>query len=147
MTPGIDSTESIPSEKWIPLWNLFLEASISCEGIADFIIVIVTCCVYVVEGHPCWSTTHFQQANNTYGSCRQRMKSLFLLWKVNILYFSPHNQSKNTGSVPRPPPFPPCKPPLPPHLNPPKSPLSLSERSHNEDKQRLRIVAVLLSYI
>jgi hypothetical protein len=36
-------TDSMPCEKSILLWNLFLETSIPCEGIKDFQIVVVMC--------------------------------------------------------------------------------------------------------
>ncbi len=51
MTPGIDSTESIPCEKSIPLLDYFLEALILREGPEDFRTDAVIC--YVMgEGHP-----------------------------------------------------------------------------------------------
>ncbi len=58
-TPGIDSSESIPCEKSIPLWNSYLETSIPCEGIEDFWIVVVMCCVWGKD------TTIGQHISNT----------------------------------------------------------------------------------
>ncbi len=43
---AVDATESIPCEKSIALWNWFLETKIPCEGIEDFRIVVVICCVW-----------------------------------------------------------------------------------------------------
>jgi hypothetical protein len=47
---GIDSAESIPWEKLIPLRNLLLDTSIPCERIKDFrIVVVIVCCVWEKE--------------------------------------------------------------------------------------------------
>jgi len=46
MIPGIDSTETIPCEKSILLWNGYLETSIPCEETDDFRIVVDLCCVW-----------------------------------------------------------------------------------------------------
>ncbi len=48
-TPDIDSAELIRCEKSIPLCNWFLEASMPCEGIEDFRIVIILCCAWEKE--------------------------------------------------------------------------------------------------
>jgi hypothetical protein len=73
---GIDSCEES-----ILLWNLFLEAAIPCEGIEDFRIIIVIYCVW--EKEPLLVNKF--PTRKQYGSCRQGLKSRFLLWKLNFL--------------------------------------------------------------
>ncbi len=83
--PGIDSTESIPCENSILLWNWFSETSFLCEGIEDFRIVVIIFCVWVkcqgavilyMEGRPLllslWDFVHvsvFCTFRAYHGSC------------------------------------------------------------------------------
>ncbi len=75
-TPGIDSTESIYCEKYIPLWNWFLEISILCESTEDFRIVVVICSIWEKDtpiGQYIYNTQTIWQLS------AEGMKSLFLL--------------------------------------------------------------------
>jgi hypothetical protein len=60
---SLNFAESIPCEKSFLLWNWFLEASMPCEGIEDFRIVIIFLYVVLGRRRPHWST-HCQHANN-----------------------------------------------------------------------------------
>ncbi len=107
----IDSTESPPFEKLIPLWNWFFDALIPCEGIEDSEFSLS----YVVF---VWGkdTPIDQHISNTQTICQLsagdekpiRALKINILWDMvdsiphlfptNFQGFSPHNPSKNTGS-------------------------------------------------
>ncbi len=85
-----------PCEESILLWSLFLEAAIPYEGIEDFRIAIVICCVWekgllLVDTFP---------TRKQYGSCRQGLKSRFLLWKLNFLGYVRIDSILGSYSIP-----------------------------------------------
>ncbi len=83
-TPGIDSTESIPCEKSIMMWNWFWETSIPCEGIEDFrSFVVIICCVWGrTPLQYCFRFPTFKQ----FCSCRQGDEKLISAFKNIILW-------------------------------------------------------------
>ncbi len=87
--------ESIPCEKLVSLWNRFLETKIPCEGIEDFRIVVVICCVwgyrtYTSIGQHIFNTqTIWQLSAGDYKSIPAL--KIYILWNTtnSIPYLGP----------------------------------------------------------
>ncbi len=113
--PGINSTESVACKKSILMWYWFLETLILCEGIEDFRIVMVMCCVWgkdIPIGQHISNMQTIWRRSARVEKVDSFFKNLFFVRHGRLdyctylvltqfqesIYPPPHKPSKNTGS-------------------------------------------------